>query len=236
MTEEMKKKIHIRNTDFFLKNYRPAGEDLDHAKIKDIVDVELECLGYGVFNPQALLGNFIDYSLELLKMLKKESQIHSLKIILNGFTLDPHDPILQQLAHEIPGIKENLNTLWIHTANLKDVTLKDFNDLLRLAHYMSDINFEDFSLQCANWSFTPSQPTFQELENTFKALILDSTDITKILNKRFRLEMSGWYYKPHDAKAFLGFMLDEEELKKIPEKIKHLYSKGNKFSEEDFAK
>lgn len=41
MTEEMKKKIHIRNTDFFLKNYRPAGEDLDHAKIKDIVDVEL---------------------------------------------------------------------------------------------------------------------------------------------------------------------------------------------------
>lgn len=141
MTEEMKKKIHIRNTDFFLKNFKSADEDLDKSKIKDLVDVELECLGYGVFNPQALLDNFKTYVLDLLKMLRKESQIHSLKIILNGFTLDTHDPILQQLAQQIPGIKENLNTLWIHTANLKDVTLKDFNDLLRLAHYLSDINF-----------------------------------------------------------------------------------------------
>lgn len=43
--------------------------------------------------------------------------------------------------------------------------------------------------------------------------------------------MSGWYYKPHDAKAFLGFMLDEDELKKVSEKMRNIYSKGNKFGE-----
>lgn len=51
MTEEMKQKIHIRNTDFFLKNFKSADEDLDKSKIRNIVDVELECLGYGVFKP-----------------------------------------------------------------------------------------------------------------------------------------------------------------------------------------
>lgn len=49
VSEEMKRKIHIRNTDFFLKNYKSVNEDVDRSKIKDIVDVELECLGYGVF-------------------------------------------------------------------------------------------------------------------------------------------------------------------------------------------
>lgn len=94
----MKKKIHIRNTDFFLKNYRTASDDIDRTRIKDIVDIELECLGYGVFNPRSLLDNFIGYTLEMLKMFRSQTQIHSLKIVVNGFTLDPSDPILQKLA------------------------------------------------------------------------------------------------------------------------------------------
>lgn len=53
--EEAKRKIHIRNTDFFLKNYKTFADDVDRTRIKDIIDVELECLGYGVFNPKKLL-------------------------------------------------------------------------------------------------------------------------------------------------------------------------------------
>lgn len=34
-----------------------------------------------------------------------------------------------------------------------------------------------------------------------------------------------------DAKAFLGFGLEEEELKKVPEKQRSEYAKGNKFVE-----
>ena len=71
---------------------------------------------------------------------------------------------MYKLAQEIPGVKDNLSVLWIHTSNLKNVTLKEFNELLRLSHHLSDINFEDFSLQCANWTFSPNQPTFTELK------------------------------------------------------------------------
>jgi hypothetical protein len=35
----MKRKIHIRNTDFFLKNYKPIDIDLDRTQLKEIVDV-----------------------------------------------------------------------------------------------------------------------------------------------------------------------------------------------------
>ncbi len=53
-----------------------------------------------------MLDNFIKYILDLLKLLKEnKSQVKSLKIILNGFTLDPKDPVLQRIADKIPQIK-----------------------------------------------------------------------------------------------------------------------------------
>jgi len=53
--------------------------------------------------------------------------VKSLKITLNGFTLDPNDNILLKLAAAAEVIKDNLQVLWIRTANLKNVTLKDFS-------------------------------------------------------------------------------------------------------------
>jgi len=73
--------------------------------------------------------------------LQKKPSIRSFKIIFNGFTLQPTDSFLARLAENINSIKENLNVLWIHTSNLKDVTLKDFSLLLRLSNKLSDINF-----------------------------------------------------------------------------------------------
>lgn len=88
------------------------------------------------------------------------------------------------------------------------MTLKDFSTLLHLSNVLSDINFEDFTLECANWTFTPRQPNFRDLRKIFESLIMESIDITRILNRHFRLEMSGWYYTPYEAKAFLGLRPD----------------------------
>jgi len=73
IVEELKKKIHIRDTDFFLKNYRKFNDDVDKVRIKEIVDVELEVLGYGVFNPQQLLADFMDYFTEMIRTVKHSS-------------------------------------------------------------------------------------------------------------------------------------------------------------------
>lgn len=126
--------------------------------------------------------------------------------------------VLQKIAREIPNLGDNLSLLWIKTCNLTNATLKDFNDLIRLSHQLSNINFEDFILECASWTFTPNQPTFKDLRKIFESVISEAADITKILNKHFRIEMSGWYYTVAQAKSFLGFRNSEEELKKIPEK------------------
>lgn len=74
-------------------------------------------------------------------MFGSKSNIKSLKIILNGFELDPKFPIIHKLCEEIPKIKDNLNVLWIHTANLKNVRIEDFNDLLKLLNKLSNVNF-----------------------------------------------------------------------------------------------
>ena len=34
ISEEMKNKVHFRNTDFFLKNFKNVAEDLDMSKVK----------------------------------------------------------------------------------------------------------------------------------------------------------------------------------------------------------
>ena len=99
MIEEVKKKIHIRNTDFFLKNFRNFGDDFDKGGLYEIIDVQLECLGYGVFDPKNLLDNFFKYIFEMLRVISPEkSSIRSLKITLNGFTLDPSDTVLQRFS------------------------------------------------------------------------------------------------------------------------------------------
>ena len=79
----------------------------------------------------------------------------------SGFELDPHKEFLIKIAREVASIRENLKTLCIHTANIKNVTLKEFEYLMKLAVELTDIMFEDFSLQCANWKFYKGQPTFK---------------------------------------------------------------------------
>lgn len=42
---------------------------------------------------------------------------------------------------------------------------------------------------------------------------MESADITKIRNKNFRLEMSGWYYTLAEAHAFLGLDPPKNKIK-----------------------
>jgi hypothetical protein len=50
----------------------------------DITDVEIECLGYGHFDKQAVLSNFFTYLRGIITFCK---HIKTLKIQLNGFDL-----------------------------------------------------------------------------------------------------------------------------------------------------
>ena len=228
-TEAIVSRFLIKNTDFFLKkNYRRFDDDITRERLGEITDVDIQCLGYGIFNKKQTLQNFYSYIRDLLKNSPK--QLKSLKITLNGFDVTELDgvEILQKIASLIREIKENLKTLSFHTANLINVTMEDFEVLLRLSHDLTDINFEQFSLQCANWKFAKKQPTFAGLYEIFERLVRDCGDggLNTIKNKQFRLEMSGWSYEIGDAKYFLGFRLNEEELKKVSERKRELYSQG----------
>jgi hypothetical protein len=64
----------------------------------------------------------------------------------------------------IKKLGNKITCLSIHTSDLEDVALKDFLTLFDLMCGMGideNASFEDFSLQCANWRFTPRQPTWE---------------------------------------------------------------------------
>ena len=44
-----------------------------------------------------------------------------------------------------------------------------------------------------------------------------------LYQKRIRLEISGWWYSAAEAKSFLLFQPDEDELKKVPKQIRENY-------------
>lgn len=85
-------KNHSQTTDFFLKkNFKPFNQVVEPTKIKDITDIELECLGYGIFDKETVLDNFIHYTIQIIGLCAEEkAPIKSFKIQLNGFELDPH--------------------------------------------------------------------------------------------------------------------------------------------------
>ena len=70
----------------------------------------------------------------------------------------------EQLAKSIENVKKYLKVLSIHTNNLSHVELKGFKRLLFLSLELSEPNFEEFTLQCSNWSFSNGQPRITELE------------------------------------------------------------------------
>ena len=62
-------KNHSQSTDFFLKkNYKPFDQVVEPSKIKDITDLELECLGYGIFDKETVLANFVKYTLDAIRL------------------------------------------------------------------------------------------------------------------------------------------------------------------------
>lgn len=128
-----------------------------------------------------------------------------MKITFNGFDISEIQNIFLDIANGIQKMPRTLRVLWIHTANLKGCRLKDFEALFSLMFDLTDLNFEDFSLQCANWKFHEMQPKFSQVLKVF----LDQTErideITKLRYKFWRLEISGWYYSENDAKNLLGF-------------------------------
>lgn len=89
MQEESKRRFHYRNTDFFLKTYTTVTTEFpDLEKVKEVVDVQMECLGYGVFDQKKLIDRFFQYTVDLLKLISSsQSQIKTFKIILNGVNL-----------------------------------------------------------------------------------------------------------------------------------------------------
>lgn len=212
-------RILVKNSDFFLqKNFKRLSDDLGVDRLKDIQDVEIECLGYGIFDKKTTLNNFYSYLSDLLNSPPK--MIKTIKITLNGFNMEKDSDskdILVDIANKIKSrrVKENLKTMYFHTSNLAGVTLRDFEELLRLSLELTDINFEDFSLQCANWKFIDGQPQYYSLEKIFTDLITECGELKPIQNKQFRLEMSGWYYSEADAKNFLNFRGAEERKREI---------------------
>lgn len=104
------------------------------------------------------------YFCSLTESIKKNKNIvvKSLKLNLNGFEMT--SKIISTIAKEIHEIGLNLKTLWIHTSDLENVVLDDFVSFLELmigVGHGTNQNFEDFSLQCANWVFKPRQPNFR---------------------------------------------------------------------------
>jgi hypothetical protein len=78
---------HTRKTDFFLKkNFKDLTEDLEQNKIKEISDIELECLGYGIFDKDTVLSNFVKYTLDILTSCAEEkAPVKTFKLLLSGF-------------------------------------------------------------------------------------------------------------------------------------------------------
>lgn len=92
--------------------------------------------------------------------------INSIKVTLNGFTVE--SDYIRRISNIIKKLTLNLKTLWINTNDLDNVTLEDFGMLFRLIKIgVNNPNFEDFSLQCANWTFQKRQPTLTELMSIF---------------------------------------------------------------------
>lgn len=93
-------KTHTRTTDFFLTKYKKFLNDVEPNKCANISDIELECLGYGIFDKEAVLANFYNYTMDMLSKLRtvKDVNLRSIKINLNGFKLDPKSPILRNIA------------------------------------------------------------------------------------------------------------------------------------------
>jgi hypothetical protein len=57
------------------------------------------------------------------------------------------------------------------------------------------------------------------------------------MNKKFRLEMSGWYYSIPEAYSFFGFNVPESELKKLSNQERNKYNfEGKDYSDEVFFK
>ena len=48
--------------------------------------------------------------------------------------------------------------------------------------------------------------------------------------------MSGWFYSIADAKRFLGFQVDGEELKAVAKEKQVNYTKGKQFTESEYIK
>ena len=50
-TEAIVSRFLIKTTDFFLKkNFRKFDDDITKERLGEITDVDIQCLGYGIFN------------------------------------------------------------------------------------------------------------------------------------------------------------------------------------------
>ena len=155
------KNIIAKNTDFFgdKKRFKSFKDDIHADAHKEITDVELECLGYGHFEPDEVLDRFQKYTTEMIQSCRN---IKSLKIQINGFDLDGIN-VLEIVGKEIETLKDTLKTLWIHTSHLTSCDLHHFELLLSLSYKLGSINFEEISLQFSHWKFITGPPKFTKL-------------------------------------------------------------------------
>ena len=144
-----------------------------------------------------------------------------MKIQINGFDLDGMH-VLEVITKEVETLKDTLKTLWIHTSHLTSCDLDQFEQILLLTHKLGSINFEEISLQFSHWKFANGPPAFKKLEKVFEGLIARVSgaegmkeikeltgEMSNMEYKKFRLEMSGWFYEIWEAKWFLGFALTD---------------------------
>ena len=55
-------KLHVRNSEFFGSSarFKEFKEDVERSRYSEITDVDMECSGYGHFNPDKVLENFFN--------------------------------------------------------------------------------------------------------------------------------------------------------------------------------
>lgn len=58
---------------------------------------------------------------------------------------------------------------------------------------------------------------------------------SELYQKHIRLEISGWWYRAAEAKMFLGFLPEKNDLKEVDKKKHENYQLGKMFSKQQFG-
>ena len=164
----------------------------------EVTELVLRCAGYGYFKgrPATLQVNFLDYLERCLSIFKK---LKTIKLTLNGLAL--HDGTLFRVIDMIERLP--LRTVWIHTNNISNLTVRDFEKVINFIKEQGCILDQngrkvckEISVQMMGWEFKESMDC-KAMEECFEGFKLEVVERgTTFGFESFRLEMSSWCIGP----------------------------------------